>query len=154
MRASLIPLAIILCLANLCQADQIQPLVHGDNFSYYEAYTTTQSEGLKSTIVDLAELKDIPTAGYKSIRVFFSIYDFPKLEENSNTFPNINVSACHDLPGGSTPYKTEQIAVRTGVGQFCLLEAPVIGTKIRVLITGLNIPEGKVKIATTVYLLK
>lgn len=137
-----------------CLADPIKPTTQGDNFAYFEDVTDTDYNAKAPAQAQLVELKDIPTAGYKTVRIFFSIYDFPKLEENPKVWPSISLSVCHDLPASSTPYKTEQVAVRYGVGTFGVLEAPIIGTKIRILITGLHIPDGKIRIASSIYLLK
>ena len=146
-------LAAFLIAANSLMASPV-PKATGDNFSYYETFVTVNTTGqTPATWYQLFEMKDIPAGGYKTVHVFFSISDFPQLE-NITDKGNMYAYVGHNIGGNLVFYKDGSLAIRNGGGDFLVLEAPIIGTGIGVSIYGVSLPPGTVKMKVSAYLIK
>ena len=132
----------------------ISPKATGENYAYYEFVATVNTTGQNpASWYPLLEVKDIVSGGYKTIEVFATIAEFPP-SENIKDKGAMYAYIGHNMGGTSVFYKDGSVALRSGVGDFSVVDAPVIGTSLGVSIYGVSLPPGAVKIKVSAYLIK
>jgi len=135
-------------------ASPLCPIATGENYAYYELVATVNTTGQNpATWYPLLEIKDIASGGYKSIQFFLTISEFPS-SENIKDKGSLYSYIGHNMGGNPVFYKDGSVALRSGVGDFLVVDAPIIGTSTAVSIYGVSLPPGTVKMNVSAYLIK
>jgi len=110
--------------------------------------------GNPSSGVILFEIADLDTKCYKELRVFVQIMNDAYATKPFTAGSTMQIKAYHAIGSGSWTYFSEQFPMKYTSEFFGFSQIPVVGEKTRIVVSGYNMPNVKLKVDVASYLVK
>lgn len=104
----------------------------------------------------LLDFPSIDVGGFRTARLFVHVMPSGGAVEPGKLTKaaKLRVAGFRDAPGGSQEYFDAEIPLRVGVYISGWVEIPIIGPRLRIVVSGDNLPKLEMKADCTLYLLK
>lgn len=152
---------IIFCPFVFGLGEMLDPVSKGDGFAYYEVNDRPFNKQFIAKMqkangnVNFAEFGRLDSARFRTVRVFADLHQ--KELQAEGLFSRkckLHIRVFHNTKTASSSYAEKEIVFAYTTGDCGYIDVPVIGTSMRILIDGENIPETDVRLTVSIYFLR